>query len=104
MDNLERHPELSEDERIVADAASVEEAVLTRGWRLILARLDQMRQEALVMVLSVGNSHEVGIRWRERLATLDEVIGLPRDFQDERGKAQEALTQEQAYAGILHAA
>jgi len=92
------HP--SDHDQVIAEAEAVEQTVATQGWRLLTARLERLRLEAL-QNLMVTSASEAGMRWRTRLATLDEVIGLPAEFRVLREHAWQSREDEKQLKGIL---
>lgn len=90
-------------EPAISDGSSVEQLLETRGWDLILRRIELLRQEAFYHVMAVGGGEGFpASHWRSRLAAFDEVIGLPQDYMRAKEIAMRQKEDDKAVTGILN--
>lgn len=75
---FQEHPKSNQDNRI-DNGKAIDELLKSKGWELIAKRLSDLRDEAHVNLLLVSGS-AIGDKWRHRLTSFDEALGIPNEF------------------------
>lgn len=66
-----------EQDKRLENSKHIEDLLKSEGWKLISNRLSELRDEAKYHVLSVDVESQ---RWRSRLSSFDEALGIPDEF------------------------